>query len=228
MSSLPSRRTNYGSARADWEPLVVVPDTNDGAAHNEHDNDDDGDDDHPYRFGVFHLSERLSDGFVPLYRTFSEGVQSLAHPSFVLSERARDPEQDRRKHFRAAGTSSILSEVANLSKNTIGGGVMSLSGGIALYANNPQAVLSAAAWLVGLGFLFGYFCLLYVASVCVFVPATLDCTGSLFLLNRLFPLVYVLIAAATAAAIGTTILLERARRVKCRSPPRTVNAGNAT
>ena len=103
---------------------------------------------------------KLSERFTPLYRTVSEGFQTLAHPPFVLSQRALDPEEDRHKNFRSAGTSSIPSEVANLSKNTIGGGVMSLSGGIALYANDPSAAISAAIWILGLGILFGYFCLL--------------------------------------------------------------------
>jgi sodium-coupled neutral amino acid transporter 11 len=115
------------------------------------------------------MSERL---FTPLVRTVSEGMQTLAHPTFVLSDAALDLDENRRKHFRMAGTSSIASEVANLSKNTIGGGVMSLSGGIALYANDPQAVLSATLWIVGLGVLFGYFCLLTGKSCDMSLSAT--------------------------------------------------------
>jgi len=103
----------------------------------------------------------MEEKFVPLIRTVSEGVQTLANPSFVLNEKALDPHEDRRKHFSArAGTSSIPSEIANLSKNTIGGGVMSLSGGIAIFANDPDAVIYAVCWILVLGFLFGYFCLL--------------------------------------------------------------------
>jgi amino acid permease len=98
------------------------------------------------------------DGFLPLVRTVSEGVQTLSHPSFVLSTHALDPDEDRRRHFRSAGTSSVVSEIANLSKNTIGGGVMSLSGGIALFANDPSAVVAATGWIVLLGTMFGYFC----------------------------------------------------------------------
>lgn len=105
------------------------------------------------------FSERFQEGFTPLYHTVSEVSQTLAHPTFALSTRARDPEEDRRKNFRSAGTSSVASEVANLSKNTIGGGVMSLSGGIALFANDPSAVIAATGWILGLGILFGYYCL---------------------------------------------------------------------
>lgn len=58
------------------------------------------------------------------------------------------------------GKATILSEVFNISKNLIGGGVLSLSGGIALFANDPHASLSAIVWVVILGAVFAYFCLL--------------------------------------------------------------------
>lgn len=124
------------------------------------------------RYSITARTLHLSERFTPLVRTVSEGMQTLAHPTFVLSEQALDPEENRRQHFRMAGTSSILSEVANLSKNTIGGGVMSLSGGIALYSNDPHAVLSATLWILGLGFLFGYFCLLTGKSCDMSLSAT--------------------------------------------------------
>lgn len=62
--------------------------------------------------------------------------------------------------------------MANLSKNTIGGGVMSLSGGIALYASSPYAVISATYWILALGFLFGYFCWVTGRSCEVSLSAT--------------------------------------------------------
>jgi hypothetical protein len=58
------------------------------------------------------------------------------------------------------GHATIPSEVANISKNLIGGGVLSLSGGMALYADSPAAVWTASLWIIGLGAIFGYFCLL--------------------------------------------------------------------
>jgi len=60
------------------------------------------------------------------------------------------------------GTATIASEVANMTKNLIGGGVLSLSGGIARFAGNDPvgACLTAVGWVVVLGAAFGYFCLL--------------------------------------------------------------------
>jgi hypothetical protein len=62
------------------------------------------------------------------------------------------------------GHATIPSEVANIAKNLIGGGVLSLSGGMAIYSDDPAAVWSATLWIVVLGGIFGYFCLL-VAKV---------------------------------------------------------------
>jgi hypothetical protein len=69
-----------------------------------------------------------------------------------------------------SGDATILSEVFNISKNLVGGGVLSLSGGMALYSNNPIGILSAAFWIVLLGAVFGYFCLL-IAKVCKLTKA---------------------------------------------------------
>ena len=172
-------KSKYGSVSNDVEQDALQSLRN-GIHAGDDDHDDDDHDEHGFFSSVAtystrmsaRFSERFNDGFLPLVRTVSEGVQTLSHPSFILSEKALDPEEDRRKHFRSAGTSTIPSEVANLSKNTIGGGVMSLSGGIALYANAPDAVISAFIWLVGLGFLFGYFCWLTGRSCDLSLSAT--------------------------------------------------------
>ncbi len=60
---------------------------------------------------------------------------------------------------------SIPSEIASIAKNLIGAGVLSLSGGIALYSNDPSAIISASIWVILLGIMFGYFGLL-IAKVC--------------------------------------------------------------
>jgi hypothetical protein len=70
------------------------------------------------------------------------------------------------------GHATIPSEVANIAKNLIGGGVFSLSGGMAMYADSPAAVWTASLWICGLGAIFGYFCLL-IAKVCT-TPITTD------------------------------------------------------
>jgi sodium-coupled neutral amino acid transporter 11 len=100
--------------------------------------------------------------FIPLVRTLSEGaetLQLLKHPSFALKD-AVILEDDRIESLPAAGIATIPSEVANMTKNLIGGGVLSLSSGLAMYANDPRAWKSALFWVLLLGAVFGYFCLL--------------------------------------------------------------------
>ena len=82
-------------------------------------------------------------------------IKHITHDSFVISS------EDVMLH-RFTGNASIPSHVANMTKNLIGGGVLSLSGGIAMYASTPMASLSVFLWIVVLGAVFGYFCLLYV------------------------------------------------------------------
>lgn len=93
-----------------------------------------------------------------LSQSISSSVRSLVENSFVFEgvlASVRDFE----------GTSTLVSEFLNLSKNLIGGGVLSLSGGIAMYADSPMAVFSAAFWIALMGLIFGYYCFL-VARVC--------------------------------------------------------------
>jgi hypothetical protein len=52
---------------------------------------------------------------------------------------------------------NFASEVASIANNLIGAGVLSLSGGIALYSDDPNTVVSAGVWVVLLGVIFGYF-----------------------------------------------------------------------
>lgn len=63
------------------------------------------------------------------------------------------------------GQATVASEIANLAKNLIGCGVLSLSGGIARCANTPAAIVPANLWILFLGAVFGYFCFL-IAKVC--------------------------------------------------------------
>jgi len=64
------------------------------------------------------------------------------------------------------GEATVASEVVNIIKNLIGTGVLSLSGGIALFSSNPlHAVPIAAIAVIGMGTMSGYFCLL-IAKVC--------------------------------------------------------------
>jgi amino acid permease len=63
------------------------------------------------------------------------------------------------------GVASITSEVMSITKNLLGAGVLSLSKGIATYSNDPSAMISATVWILLLGGMFGYFCLL-IAKIC--------------------------------------------------------------
>lgn len=64
-----------------------------------------------------------------------------------------------------AQTASVPSTVVNVTKNLIGGGVLSLSGGIALFADTPSASISAVCWVIVLGAVLGYFCFL-IGKIC--------------------------------------------------------------
>lgn len=59
--------------------------------------------------------------------------------------------------FAVQLVATIGSETASIAKNLVGAGVLSLSGGIARYSNDPAAILSASIWVVLLGTMFGYF-----------------------------------------------------------------------
>ena len=69
---------------------------------------------------------------------------------------------------RDSKKASIPDQVANMTNSIIGGGVLSLPGGIALFANTSLFVDSsrAALWTLGLGAVFAYFCWL-IGRVCV-------------------------------------------------------------
>jgi amino acid permease len=91
-------------------------------------------------------------------RSVRESVRMLIHASLVFDGAACSV-----RDF--GGNATIPSEVANLTKNVIGAGVLSLSGGIAIYADSPSAVYWAFFWIAVVGTVFGYFCLL-IAKVC--------------------------------------------------------------
>ena len=68
------------------------------------------------------------------------------------------------------GTATIISEVINIAKNLLGAGVLSMSGGIAMFANDPWAVCDGSFWIIIQAFLFGYFCIL-IAKICQLTDA---------------------------------------------------------
>jgi len=95
----------------------------------------------------------------PLRSSVRSSVRSLVERSFVL-EGVRCSVRD------LGGNATVSSEVFGIAKNLVGGGVLSLSGGMAIFSNESlPACLSATAWILILGVLAGYFCLL-IAKVC--------------------------------------------------------------
>lgn len=124
-----------------------------------------------------------------------------------------------------AGKATIPSEIANIAKNLIGSGVLSLSGGIALYADSPKASMSATLWILILGVIFGYFCLL-IGKVCNMTGAVTyrDCwersigeKGALTVstVNALYPLIgnlaYSVILSQTFQSLLETIGINMSR-----------------
>lgn len=63
------------------------------------------------------------------------------------------------------GEATIASEIVNMTKNLIGCGVLSLSGGIAMFSDSPSAWWATTFWIAVLAALYGYFCLV-IAKVC--------------------------------------------------------------
>ena len=96
-----------------------------------------------------------------LASSLGESIRLAIDSSFAL----RGRECSIRSIRDLGGNATLPSEMVNIAKNLIGAGVLSLSGGIAMYADSKSAVLSASFWIVLLGTIFGYFCLL-IAKVC--------------------------------------------------------------
>lgn len=156
-----------GNADGDRRPLVATMDCEASQEYR-----DDHDDGNTYLFGP--LVRTLSEAGQPLIRTVSEGVHTLANADFTLSDSAADICEDRIHHMVGSGKATIPSEIANMTKNLIGGGVLSLSGGIALFSNDPSmyTCFSAIFWVILMGTIFGYFSLLIAKSCELSLSAT--------------------------------------------------------
>jgi amino acid permease len=113
---------------------------------------------------------KFDQNYLPRRNTgVSSGDASLASsdtshvPLLVLDEEATG---DTSVRFAQVGQATIASEVANITKNLLGSASLSFSEGIAIYSNDPRnALYSAFAWIVILGIIFGFFCVL-IAKIC--------------------------------------------------------------
>jgi hypothetical protein len=97
------------------------------------------------------MNGRLSSSFTASYRSIVSATFSLPGRSASIRD--------------FSGQATMASEIANMVKNLIGGGVLSLSGGIALCANTPFAVVPASICILVLGSVFGYYCWL-IGKLC--------------------------------------------------------------
>jgi hypothetical protein len=123
-----------------------------------HGNDNDGDADYSNQHTT--TASNLSTIVRKLSEPLLQDLDIIRNSSFALN--LLDNNDTEHNHAKSGfhGTATVLSEVANMTKNLIGGGVLSLSGGIAVYSNNPQAIFPAMLWTTLFGAILGYFCLL--------------------------------------------------------------------
>ena len=70
----------------------------------------------------------------------------------------------------SGGSATLASSIIAISKNLLGAGVLSLSGGIGLYADSPRAVASASLWILLQAAMFGYFAIL-IAKICQYAES---------------------------------------------------------
>ena len=107
----------------------------------------------------------VSYGSIPAATVDETQAKREAHDAKVLVGSGSSSSLDETFHsivslHITSAAASIPSEVVNMTKNLIGGGVLSLPGGVARFANNSFAAVSVVEWIVVLGTVFGYFCLL--------------------------------------------------------------------
>jgi len=102
--------------------------------------------------------EIIHDAGGAIIENLHEFTHEIVEASFIL-------EGDNCSVHTFEGHATRRSEIANMTKNLVGCGVLSLPGGIAMFSSSPRAVLAATFWIVLLGTIVGYFCLL-IGKVC--------------------------------------------------------------
>ena len=117
-------------------------------------------------YGSILVKEELSsliatkgDSELPIFFPYNDDDSSTS-VKVILHSSNSDINSKQVDHTEDLGTATITSTVASITKNLVGGGVLSLSGGIAIFSDSPKAIIVATLWIVILGVMFGYFCLL--------------------------------------------------------------------
>lgn len=104
---------------------------------------------------------------VAMARTMERQGSSSSHASHSsgIFESVKFERDDADWVREMEGTATILNEFFNISKNLLGAGVLSMSGGIAIFADDPWAVFTGAFWIIAQGAVFAYFCVV-IAKIC--------------------------------------------------------------
>ena len=112
---------------------------------------------------VSYQTGQIGDGDESGDNVDPDSVNSLV---LKLGQKLGSPDlADTVDNLSGVGVASIAAEVVSITKNLLGAGLLSLSQGIAIYSNDPSAIILASALIVSLGGIFGYFCLL-IAKIC--------------------------------------------------------------
>ena len=115
----------------------------------EEDEDDDDDDDEKGHDSIHKHKQQQQHNTHSMIHT----IRSTIHSVMIFGGENASIRQ-------LQGQASISSTIFNIAKNLVGSGCLSLPGGIALYANDPWAALSACVLLCVVGSVFAYFCIL--------------------------------------------------------------------
>mmetsp|Transcript_27906 Transcript_27906/g.76801 ORF Transcript_27906/g.76801 Transcript_27906/m.76801 type:complete len:567 (+) Transcript_27906:312-2012(+) len=169
----PSRTTSYGST------INVASSKNVHQNNNYRDGDGDEETDTPFSFLAAQGSsqqkpflERMDSNSThhSQLSTLLESVKFAHETEITTSNRGAAGSlvsvTQQQQHIPLVGGATVLSEVINITKNLLGAGVLSLSGGMALFTDQSlTAVTTGTLWIMLQAAMFGYFAIV-IAKVC--------------------------------------------------------------